>query len=261
MKSLRTRTLATVPVVALALTLLAGCSTADEGGGIGADGCALPGNKSDSVRVSGDFGTDLSLDSSVEAKGFQRTVMQQGEGEAVADGLTFAGRINVFVGNNRELYVQEPTKHVLDSAQLAPWFYNTVKCSNEGDRVASVFPAVDLLGPGGGESMGIADDDTMVVVVDVRTVLSAGAGRAVGAEQPLPEGFPAVALDEDGVHRGRGDRGLPPRRAGHRGHRDLRAERRGAERRQDRGGGAGYRGQSDRARALPQHGCPHRNPH
>lgn len=198
MKRTRTRALATAPVALLVLTLLMGCSPADQGGGTDADGCALPGNKSDAVRVTGDFGTELKLDSRVSTQSFQRTVMQSGDGAPVEVGSWFVGKLNIFVGESGNVYTQEESRFVMSSERLAPWYYSMVNCASEGDRIASVMPAVDLLGPGGGGGE-IADDDTLVAVLDLGAVLSPGAGRAVGAEQALPAGFPGLAVDANGV--------------------------------------------------------------
>ena len=63
----------------------------------------------------------------------------------------------------------------------------------------SAVPAIDMLGAGGGEPAGIADSDTMIVVVDLRAVLAPGENRAVGVEQALPEEFPEVTLAENGA--------------------------------------------------------------
>lgn len=206
MKRSRIRTPAllsmTLVTLTLTLTLLAGCASgADQGGGVSAEGCGMPGNVSDAIRVAGDFGSDLTLESGIPARAttFQKSLKHQGEGAQVADGLTFLGHLNIFVGSSGEVYAQEATRHVLSTEKLAPWYYNTINCARAGDRMVSIVQAIDMLGAGGGEPAGISDDDTMVVVVDLFAVLSPGDNRAVGAEQPLPEGFPEVTLAENGA--------------------------------------------------------------
>ena len=195
------RALALLPAALLAIPLLAGCATGTSASEALPDGCVAPGSASDSIKVTGDFGGDLNLatQTPIAADGFQRTVLDTGEGEEIAEGDTFVGHLNIFVGSTGEPYAQEATRHVLDSEGLAPWYFDTMTCASGGDRIASTVPAVDMLGEGGGLPAGIADDDTMIVVVDLRAVLSEGEGRAVGSAQEVPASFPQVTLAEDGA--------------------------------------------------------------
>lgn len=202
MKLSRTRAAAVLPAALLLLPLLSGCTSSPaQGTGLTAEGCGIPGEVSDSIRVAGDFGTDLQLDSrtAAEAAGSQRSVMLEGDGREIADGLTIVGHMNIFVGSNGEPYAQEASRHVMSTEGMAPWFYEMLSCSQGGDRIASVMPAADVLGEGGGEPTGIADEAALVVVFDLNAVLAAGDGRAVGTEQALPEGFPAVTLAGNGA--------------------------------------------------------------
>lgn len=196
------RALTIIPAITLALTLLTGCTAAmDTGGGFTPEGCGLPGGASDSVEVAGEFGENLELTGRVpvSAAGFQLSRPVEGEGREIAEGLTAVGHLNIFIGSSGEVYAQEPTRMVMSAEGLAPWYYDTLRCAQAGDRVVSTVPAVEMLGEGVGESLGIAETDTMVVVVDLQAVLAAGDNRAVGAEQPLPEGFPEIALAENGA--------------------------------------------------------------
>lgn len=187
----------------LALPLLSGCAAGpSEMAPASYDdaGCVVAGSASDGISVSGDFGTNLTLDSGtpVRAASVQRTVLQPGNGPALSDGLTFVGWINIFLGSDGEPYAQEATRHVMDTVGLAPWYYDTVKCGHAGDRIAATVSVAQVLGEGNGDLVGMEDQDTLVVVVDLDAVLSPGERRAVGTPQALPAGFPAVALSEDG---------------------------------------------------------------
>lgn len=195
------RTFALLPTAVLALPLLAGCATVSSASEPLPGECAVAGSASDSIEVRGDFGSNLTLETEtpIQAEALQRTVLESGEGTVIAEGDTFVGHLNIFAGSNGEPYAQEATRHVLDSEGLATWYFDTIKCAGAGDRIASTVPALDMLGEGGGAAAGIADEDTMIVVVDLRAVLSAGAGRAVGSAQELPADFPQVTLTENGA--------------------------------------------------------------
>lgn len=193
------RALALLPAAVLLAPLLAACTA--QIAPASADGCIAPGGASEAISVSGDFGTVLELDSAtpIASDALQRSVLQAGAGEPVAAGDVFVGRLNIFVGSTGDPYAQDPTRMVFDAEALAPWYFDTIRCGRAGDRIASVVPAVDMLGEGGGAPAGIADDDTMVVVVDLRAVLSAGEGQAAGTPQELPPGLPGLVLDADGA--------------------------------------------------------------
>lgn len=196
----RARALAIIAL--LTVPLLAGCAEADPGViAYLPDGCVAPGSASDGVEVTGEFGDNLELQRSggPQSSALQRTVLQAGGGEAIAEGATFVGQLNIFVGDTGEPYSQERTRSVFDRTQLAPWYFDTIRCATAGDRIASTLPASELLGPGVGGDLGIADDAKMVVVVDLRAVLSSEAGRAAGTPGELPAGFPQIALDPAGA--------------------------------------------------------------
>lgn len=191
-----------LPAAALSIALLGaitGCSTGT-GGGVSENGCLAPGSASDAIAVDGEFGTELTLESDtpIDADALQRTVLEQGEGDPLADGDTFVGFLNIWVGSSGESYFHDAARLDMSADGLAPWYHSMLTCASAGDRIAAAVPAVDLLGEGGGEPAGISDDDTMLVVLDLRAVLLPGAGRAMGAEQSLPAGFPALSLAENG---------------------------------------------------------------
>ena len=193
------RALALLPAALLLAPLLAACTT--QAVPASADGCVAPGSASEAISVSGEFGAALELDAAtpITSDALQRSVLQAGAGETIAAGDVFVGRLNIFVGSTGDPYAQDPTRMVFDTQELAPWYFDTIRCGHAGERIASVVPAVDMLGEGGGAPAGIADDDTMVVVVDLRAVLSAGSGQAEGAPQELPAGIPGLVLDADGA--------------------------------------------------------------
>lgn len=195
------RALALFPAALFALPLLVGCATGTSTVEALPGGCAAPGSASDSIEVTGQFGGDLKLETPVpiSADGFQRTVLDAGGGKPIAEGDTFVGHLNIFAGSTGEPYAQEATRHVFDGEGLAPWYFDMMACASGGDRIASTVPAVDMLGEGGGAPAGIADNDTMIVVVDLRSVLSAGEGRALGSAQEVPANFPQVILSEHGA--------------------------------------------------------------
>nr|WP_301952357.1 FKBP-type peptidyl-prolyl cis-trans isomerase [Rathayibacter sp. VKM Ac-2857] len=68
-------------------------------------------------------------------------------------------------------------------------------CSQVGSRVAIAIAPEDGFGDSSAQ-LGISPDDTLVLVADIE---KASLARANGEAQPVPNGFPAVTLDPDGV--------------------------------------------------------------
>lgn len=203
---------ALVPTIAAVALLATGCSsdpTADpeETTTGAATACAAPGDASEAVAVSGEFGEALELTSDVpiNATELQRSVLIEGTGSELEDGAAITATITMFNGTSGEAVESYPDVAVINSAdQLVEWAYEAVRCSAVGQRDVVTVPASDAFAEGIDES-GFTADDTLIVVVDVTAVqpgtlaaeelLSRAEGEAVEA----PEGFPEVTLADDGT--------------------------------------------------------------
>lgn len=207
--------------VALAL---AGCSSSSSSPSASGT-CTLttPGPNSAAVAVTGaldalpttTFTTPLSTTST------ERTVAINGSGEQVTDGSVAtvdftlyngATGAQLFTTTDAEVGAQSVT---VDNTQFLPGLVKAVSCANVGSRIVAVVPPADAWGADGNSTLGVAATDTVVFVIDVKSVAAAPTStptptatatldpnmptKATGAAQPAPDGFPTVTLADDGT--------------------------------------------------------------
>lgn len=198
-----------VPVAALAVLLLAGCTAAPESGetAAAASGDCVPtasGAVSEAIQVEAAPGTDpaASFDPVADLAATQRTVVTAGDGALVEPGDVIDLDFTVYDGTTGASISSTGhgagTDTVLTVAEdsLLTGLYLGLVCSHVGDRVVAAIPADEAFGASGSASLGIGADVPLVLVADVLAVLPT---RAEGESQDAPEGFPTVALAEDGT--------------------------------------------------------------
>jgi peptidylprolyl isomerase len=169
----------------------------------GARECAASGPLSDSVKVSGEFGTLPTVDftAPLAPEVTERTVVTEGDGEPAAYGsvasvdYSFYNATSGDVIESTNFAEGEEAIFVLDESQLLPGLLKTVECTPVGSRVVSVVPASDAFGDQGLDQFNIAAGDSLLFVVDVVDAVT----RAWGEPQDAPEGFPTVELDDKGA--------------------------------------------------------------
>ena len=208
-------TRALIPVAVAAL-LLAGCSStgdgdADTDGGTdtpatNASECLTAGASSELFTVTGDHGTELTLEteSAIKAGEIERSVLTEGSGNTPAEDQEILATMNIFSGATGELLQFVPEQPVVNTeAGLAEWAYEAFRCSSTGQRVAMVLPADTAYSDP--SVVDLTADDAVVVVLDI-TGMAPGTldvaelpGKAWGTELDAPEGFPTVELDADGA--------------------------------------------------------------
>lgn len=202
------RTRALIPAALATALLLAGCSAGSdrEGGSGSAEGgeCASSGSVSSAMKVDGDFGKELSLSSDVPVttSAMERSVLIEGDGDALEAGSRAEAKLTVFNGRTGALLTNETATLHNDAESVAPWVSDSISCSVVGDRVVSVLPASDVFGEGQVASAGfegLEEEDTLVMVFDIEKLLPALLSRAEGAAKEAPAGFPKVELAEDGA--------------------------------------------------------------
>lgn len=199
----RNRALLALLPVALVGTLLASCSTDTENDGSDASNaaseCIASGSVSESVNVSGDAGSALTLEASVplEAPEVQRSVLIEGEGGAPSTGQGVVLTTTVFNGVTGEIFENLGGQGVLAGSPSGyPWVDEVVPCATSGQRTVLVGAAEDFgIDP---TSLGLEAGSNLTFVTDVVAVLDLPS-RAEGAEQTAPDGLPAVTLDADGA--------------------------------------------------------------
>ena len=193
---------ALIATAGLVLVTLTACSPATD-----ATDCDAPvssGAASDLVSVTGDFGSVPQVDfpTPLKTDSTQRSQIIEGDGPGLVLGQKVQVDLSVFNGTTGESiekssYDGETTANfVLNEATIAG-LTDGLLCAQVGSRIAVVASPEDAFGPAGGNAdIGVAEDDSIVFVLDVvKSYLT----QADGAAQ-LPEaGLPAVVLAEDGT--------------------------------------------------------------
>ena len=169
-----------------------------------ADVCSTPGGSaSKSVTVTKDITATptATFDNGISSKKTERTVVVKGDGDELKAGGSASVAYAVYNGSNGK---QIDTAGY-DGSQLAQFtasetalmsgLAKTIGCVTEGSRVVSVIPPSDAFGTAGNEQLGVGAKDSLVVVLDVKSVLPS---KAWGASQSAPAGLPTVELAKDG---------------------------------------------------------------
>ncbi|WP_193605824.1 FKBP-type peptidyl-prolyl cis-trans isomerase [Nocardioides dongkuii] len=158
---------ALVPVLLLGLTA---CGDDDGTSPNAIDGLA----GFDAVEISGEPGSKptVTWKDQLEADDPEVEVLTEGDGEEVAAGDSVLA--NLWIGNG---FSQEETyttygeggaqELVLDEEQLAPIFLEALEGQTRGSRVAVVASAEEAFGEAGNPSLGIGNQDTVLMVVDL----------------------------------------------------------------------------------------------
>lgn len=177
------RTVAGVTVLLLSLGL-AGCgngdSEGDTGGGL------------DQVSVTGDFGKapTYEWDDRVEVTESQSKVLIEGDGDEVAMGDSVFTHLSLANGYDKtEVYSDfaEAEQLFTVSAQGLPGLVDGVVGQRIGSRVLLALPPDEAFGEEGNPTLGIGNDDSVVIVVDLLEKLPAGPeGKQVDPASWMP---------------------------------------------------------------------------
>lgn len=195
------RRLRRLPALLLPLVLagtLAACGD-DDGGGSGSDD-ALHG-----IKISGEVGEapEVEWDGKLEVEDTETTVVTEGDGDEVAEGDQVSA--NIWIGNG---YSQEQAYSTYDEGgkpeqitagnDLSPVFKDAILGHTVGSRVAVTTTATEAFGEAGNSQMGIAPDDSVLLIVDVMDIIVVLDGPQ-GAEQTAPSWAPGLVTDGDKV--------------------------------------------------------------
>lgn len=191
-------TTAALAVLGLTVAVLTGCSSTSAGA------CERPvadPGLSDVVTVSGDFGSEATVDvyRPLTPKTTASDDVIVGEGNAittdaqlVAVDLTVVsgedGDAEPFFGSTRPVQLSELTK-------VLPGLSDGLRCATEGSRVVVALPA-DSIGAETAQAVGIREGDAAVAVVDLRQVYLARAQGTDVFNSGL--GLPSVVRAVDG---------------------------------------------------------------
>jgi peptidylprolyl isomerase len=162
--------------------------------------CASSGAASDAVTVSGKFGSapKVSFKAPLTTKSTERSTVIKGTGATVKEGDALTvGLVGYDARTGKQLAgsAYGTASLAVDANRYIPGLARSLDCTKVGDRFASVVPASDAFGTVGSSAIGVKGGDSIVFVVDVKSITPT---RASGASKALPSGFPTVQLASDG---------------------------------------------------------------
>jgi peptidylprolyl isomerase len=195
---------AAVPLVALAVLTTAACGS---GSGATPTSAAASPASSDlaAVKVTGAPGTKptVKIPTPFSVKQTTKVVLSAGAGPKVAAGQKVTVDYTGFNGADGKEFDssigagKKPPSFVLDQQQTLPGLVKGLIGQNVGARVLLAIPPADAYGTQGAPSAGIGPTDTIVILVEIKSVkhqLTRAAGTAVA---PKP-GLPTVTLAANG---------------------------------------------------------------
>jgi FKBP-type peptidyl-prolyl cis-trans isomerase len=179
-RNLALRRLTPVALVAASALLLASCGSSDKPSADKSSsspsasataGCGevAAGDTSDSVKVTGDFGTKqtATFAKPLKATDLERTVVSKGTGDETAAGQTVDALISVYLGKDGKSLGSESVSLPVADATMIKAFSVGVDCVPIGSRIVVTAPAKDMYGAEGNASLGVTAADSLVIVTDV----------------------------------------------------------------------------------------------
>jgi hypothetical protein len=185
-----------VGAAALVAATLAGCTASSPFGGC--DPIIGGGDSSSIVTASGSAGAAPSVDfpTPLVVKTPEVSVIEAGDGAQIADGQQVDVSLSIFFGEDgQDLAGQVQTGRLaagLDDQAIS----EALVCAHVGDRLALVTTTAAAYGEGAGAGGNLADDDTLVMIIDVS---AAYLGKADGFNQLPQDGMPVVVTAVDGT--------------------------------------------------------------
>jgi peptidylprolyl isomerase len=189
MKPVFRRTPRVLPFLLAASLGLALASCGDEEEGSSAD------TTLDSVQVEGEIGSapEVSFDKQLDATETTTEVLIEGDGPELAAGdrvLTHLWFGNGFTQEKAfSTYdTEKPELVTVDEQQLSPVFREGIEGQAVGSRVMVAAPASEAFGEQGNPQLGIGNEDTVVVVIDLlSSVLEEPSGESAKAPSWAPK--------------------------------------------------------------------------
>lgn len=159
------------PARMMALALVLGLSLTACGNDSGGDATTKGGL--DSVKVSGDFGKEptVSWGGQMSVSSTTTKVLSQGDGAEVKDGDQVD--VNIWIGNGYSQekayssYDAQPQTLTVDSKNLSKVFLSALEGHTIGSRVEVAAPASAAFGSQGNPQLGIGNQDSVLVIVDI----------------------------------------------------------------------------------------------
>ena len=185
-------------VAAVLASSLAGCST---GGTGGCTPAYSSGGASKLVTATGAVGTAPKVDfpTPLVTDGTQQSTIVEGTGDPIPDRGTVDFEATVLDGKTgapflASAYTDNPVRYIAAGAKYT--LNQSLMCAKTGERYALTSTAAAAFGKGAlSGQYGIADDDTIVLVIDI---VANYLGKANGLNQLPQDGMPTVVTAVDG---------------------------------------------------------------
>ena len=196
------RTAAALVLAGIVAASLTACSAGVENGDCTP---ATSGSVSDGVTVSGEFGSEPTVEfgfpltveatqRTVEIAGEKRTAFAEENDEVTINFVLYNGTTGAKLSSS---YTDgQPAIFTVNDDVYLPGLIKAIACSAAGDRVTGVIPPAEAFGANGSTNLAVAAGESLVFVVDI---ISISSGVATGEPQPPVEGLPTVTLAEDGT--------------------------------------------------------------
>ena len=189
-----TRRLALALAAPLLLTALVACG--DDTGDDAASGGGL-----DTLTVEGEVGSapKVTFDGQVEVSEVETETLITGDGEKVEKGDQVLTHLWIGNGYTQEealnTYKDEKPELITVSDDIGEVFQAAIEGQTIGSRVLVAAPAKDAFGEGGNPALGIGNEDTVIMVVDLA---SGVLDEPQGTEKDAPDWAPEI-VEKDGV--------------------------------------------------------------
>jgi peptidylprolyl isomerase len=162
---------------------------------------ASSGGGLDTVTVEGAVGSppEVTFDGQVEVSEIETETLITGDGEKVEDGDQVLTHLWIGNGYTQEealnTYKDEKPELITVSDDIGEVFQAAIEGQTIGSRVLVAAPAKDAFGEGGNPALGIGNEDTVIMVVDLA---SGVLDEPQGTEKEAPGWAPEI-VEKDGV--------------------------------------------------------------
>ncbi|GAA4183797.1 FKBP-type peptidyl-prolyl cis-trans isomerase [Gryllotalpicola kribbensis] len=178
--------------------------------GAAAAACTLgSGTASDSIKATGDqkSAPKITFDKGLKASKEQRSVLIKGTGDKTEAGRTVTIAFSAYNATSGEQLTsplgydatQAAPSLELGGSQQFPAFTDAIECLPVGSRVAYAAPAATAFGGTSNLSqLNLTKSDSVVFVIDIKSMQPKALAKANGAAQTPKAGFPTVKLAKSG---------------------------------------------------------------
>jgi len=166
----------------------------------------------DAVTISGDVGSapEVKWKGTMDAGKIETETLTEGDGDVVDDGDSVLAQIwigNGFYKKQAFSTYEEKKAEILTVGDQAAEYLAGIKGQKVGTRLAVTASAKEAFGEAGYSALGIANKDTVLVIVDLVSKVAAGPDES-GTENPAPDWMPKPNF-RDGVIKGFDFTGTP----------------------------------------------------